>query len=316
MKRRSFVKLSAAGSLAMQFPHVFGAYASEKKGDIPKRTLGKTGEKVTILGFGGIALRNNGQEFANELVAAAFDRGITYFDIAPTYGDSQELMGPALEPYRKKTFLACKTTARDQQGSEEELHQSLEHLKTDHVDLYQFHALSKMEDLDQIFGPGGAMETFQKAREAGKIRFIGFSAHNEAVALKAMDMFDFDSILYPINCVCWYNGNFGPEVLKTAREKDMGIMAIKAIAKSRISGDEKSYPNLWYHPYEEDELIEKSLQFTLSKDITGTVHAGDSIFLKKTLQYIEGNKEFPAPDKKEIMSMIKDIKPIFTHPEA
>lgn len=316
MKRRSFVKLGAAGSLALQFPNVFGAYASEKKGDIPKRTLGKTGEKVTVLGFGGIALRNNGQEFANELIAAAFDRGIRYYDIAPSYGDSQALLGPALEPYRKKTFLACKTTERDQQGSEEELHQSLEQLKTDHIDLYQFHALSKMEDLDQIFGPGGAMETFLKARDAGKIRFIGFSAHNEAVALKAMDMFDFDSILYPINCVCWYNGNFGPEVLKTARKKDMGIMAIKAIAKNRISGDEKSYPNLWYHPYEEDELIEKSLQFTLSKDITGTVHAGDSIFMKKTLQFIEGKKEFSAPDKKEIMSMIKDIKPIFSHPEA
>jgi len=316
MKRRNFVKLSAAGSMALQFPHIFGAYTSEKMGDIPKRVLGKTGEKVTVLGFGGIALRNNGQDFANELVSAAFDRGIRYYDIAPSYGDSQELLGPALKPYRKKTFLACKTQARDKQGALVELHQSLNHLKTEHIDLYQFHALSKMEDLDQIFGPGGAMETFLKARDNGQIRFIGFSAHNEAVALKAMDMFDFDTILYPINCVCWYNGNFGPKVLETARKKDMGVMAIKAIAKNRISGDEKSYPNLWYHPYEEDELIEKSLQFTLSQDITGTVHAGDSIFMKKTLQVIEGNKDFTAPDKDEILSMIKDIKPIFSHPEA
>jgi predicted aldo/keto reductase-like oxidoreductase len=316
MKRRSFVKLGAAGSLALQFPHIFGAYTSEKLGDIPKRVLGKTGEKVTVLGFGGIALRNNGQDFANELIALAYDRGISYYDIAPSYGDSQELMGPALKPYRNKTFLACKTQARDRQGSLEELHQSLEHLKTDHVDLYQFHALSKMEQVDQIFGPDGAMETFQKARQDGKIRFIGFSAHNEAVALKAMDMFDFDSILYPINCVCWYNGDFGPRVVETARKKNMGIMAIKAIAKTRLAGDEKSYPNLWYHPYEEDELIEKSLQFTLSKDITGTVHAGDSIFMKKTLQVIEGSKEFTAPDKKDIMAMIKDIKPIFNHPET
>jgi len=316
MKRRNFVKLSAAGTMALQFPHIFGAYASEKLGDIPMRVLGKTGEKVTVLGFGGIALRNNGQDFANELVAAAFDRGIRYYDIAPSYGDSQELLGPALKPYRKKTFLACKTQARDKQGSEKELHQSLEHLKTDHIDLYQFHALSKMEDLDKIFGPDGAIETFQQARDAGKIRFIGFSAHNEAVALKTMDLFDFDSILYPINCVCWYNGDFGPRVLKKARKNNMGIMAIKAIAKNRLSGDEKSYPNLWYHPYEEDDLIEKSLQFTLSQDITGTVHAGDSIFMKKTLQVIEGKKEFKAPDKDEILSMIKDIKPIFSHPEA
>jgi predicted aldo/keto reductase-like oxidoreductase len=316
MKRRTFVKLGAAGSLALQFPHVFGAYTSEKKGEIPRRVLGKTGEKVTVLGFGGIALRNNGQDFANELIALAFDRGIRYYDIAPAYGDSQALLGPALKPYRKKSFLACKTQARDQQGSEKELNESLEQLKTDHIDLYQFHALSKMEDLDQIFGPAGAIETFTKAREAGKIRFIGFSAHNEAVALKAMDLFDFDTILYPINCVCWYNGDFGPKVLETARKKDMGVMAIKAIAKRRLSEDEKSYPNLWYVPYEGDDEIEKALQFTLSKDITGTVHAGDSIFMKKTLQFIEGRKEFSAPDEEEILTMIKDVKPIFSHPEA
>ncbi len=317
MKRRSFVKLGAASSLALQFPHVFGAYLSEKKGEIPKRVLGKTGEKVTIVGFGGIALRNNGQDFANELIAAAFDRGIRYYDIAPTYGDSQALLGPALKPYRKKSFLACKTTKRDQQGSVEELHESLEQLKTDHIDLYQFHALSKMEDVDQIFGPGGAAETFRKARDEGKIRFIGFSAHNEEVALKAMDLFDFDSILYPLNCVCWHNGDFGPKVLETARKKNMGFMAIKAIAKTRLSGDENNpYPNLWYEPFTEEEQIEKALQFTLSKDITGTVHAGDSIFMKKTLEFVEGRKEFPAPDQEEILTMIKEIKPIFSHPET
>ena len=300
----------------MQFPHVFGAYLSEKQGEIPIRVLGKTGEKVTVLGFGGIALRNNGQEFANELIALAFDRGIRYFDIAPSYGDSQELMGPALKPYRKKVFLACKTLERDQEGSEHELHESLDLLKTDHIDLYQFHSLRKMEDLDQIFGPKGAMETFQKARQAGKIRYIGFSAHNEEVALKAMDLFDFDSILYPINCVCWHNGDFGPKGFETARQKNMGIMAIKAIAKTRISGDNKPYPNLWYEPFEGEGQIEKALQFTLSKDITGTVHAGDSIFMKKTLQYIEGTGEFTPPQQDEIQAMIKDVKPIFSHPEA
>lgn len=314
MKRRSFVKLSAAGSLALQFPHIFGAYTSEKLGDIPRRALGKTGEKVTVLGFGGIALRNNGQDFANELIALAFDRGIRYFDIAPSYGDSQQLMGPALKPYRKKIFLACKTRERNGEGSEKELHESLDMLKTDHVDLYQFHALTKMEDVDQIFAPGGAMETFQKARQEGKIRFIGFSAHNEEVALKAMDLFDFDTILYPINCVCWHNGNFGPKVLETARKKDMGIMAIKAIAKTRLSGENKTYPNLWYEPFEGDTEIEKALQFTLSKDITGTVHAGDSIFMKKTLQFIEGNREFKEPDPEEILSMIRNVLPIFSHP--
>jgi aryl-alcohol dehydrogenase-like predicted oxidoreductase len=316
MKRRNFVKIGAAGSMALQFPGVFGAYISESMAEIPKRRLGRTGEKVSIVGFGGIALNNNGQEFANELIAHAFDRGIRYYDVAPTYGDSQALLGPALEPYRKKSILACKTMKRDKKGAEEELHESLKLLKTDHIDVYQFHALSKMEDVDQIFGSAGAMETFLKARDEGKIRFIGFSAHNEAVALKAMELFDFDTILYPINCVCWHNGNFGPKVFETAKSKDMGILAIKAVARNRVSNDERSYPNMWYDPFEEDKQIEKALQFTLSKDIAGTVHAGDSIFMKKTLQFVEGRKEFSAPDQDEILSMIKDVKPIFSHPVA
>ena len=316
MKRRNFVKIGAAGSMALQFPGIFGAYISENMTEIPKRTLGKTGEKVSIVGFGGIALRNNGQEFANELIAHAFNRGIRYYDIAPTYGDSQALLGPALEPYRKKSILACKTTKRDKQGAEEELHESLKQLKTDHIDVYQFHSLTTLEDVDQIFGSAGAMETFLKARDEGKIRFIGFSAHNEEVALKAMDMFDFDTILYPINCVCWHNGNFGPKVYETARSKDMGIMAIKAVARNRVSNDQKIYPNLWYEPYEEDNQIEKALQFTLSLDIAGTVHAGDSVFMKKTLEFVEEHKKIKEPDQEQIMSMIKDVKPIFSHPEA
>ena len=300
----------------MHFPNILASPELAHIKELPMRELGKTGEKVSIVGFGGIALRNNGQEFANELISAAYDRGIRYFDIAPAYGDSQELMGPALEKYRKSTFLACKTGKRDSKGAELELHESLKFLRTDFFDLYQFHALQKMEDLDKIFGPDGAIEPVLKAQKEGKVRFIGFSAHNEAVALKAMDMFEFDSILYPINCVCWHNGNFGPAVLEKARSKNMGIMAIKAIAKNRVSRDQKPYPNMWYAPYEDDKHIEECLRFTLSKDITGTVHAGDSIFMKKTLQFVHDNKKIKKADEAEIAAIIKDVAPIFKHPEV
>ena len=315
MKRRNFIKLGAAGTLAIQLPNVFASPELSGIKEIPMRTLGKTGEKVSIVGFGGIALRNNGQEFANELIASAYDKGIRYFDIAPSYGDSQALMGPAFKPYRKKSFLACKTGKRDKAGAEQELNESLSQLQTDHIDLYQFHALSKMEDLDQIFGVNGAMETFVRAREEGKIRFIGFSAHNEEVALKAMDSFDFDTILYPINCACWNNGNFGPEVYETAKKKGMGILALKAVAKTRVPQKEKPYPNMWYKPFEEEEEIDQCLRFTLSKDIAATVHAGDSVFMKKTLQFVHNNKEIALPDENKIKAMTEGVKPIFTHPE-
>ena len=313
MKRRNFIKIGAIGGMTLRFPGVFGIKPGNTMSALPKRVLGKTGEKISIVGFGGIALRNNGQAFANDTIAKAYDMGITYYDIAPAYGDSQALMGPALESYRKKIFLACKTGKRDRAGSEAELHESLKQLKTDHVDLYQFHALTKMEDLDRIFAPGGAIETVTRARKEGKIRFVGFSAHSEDVALRAMDMFDFDTILYPINCVCWLNGNFGPSVMETARKKNMGVLAIKAIAKERVGDDPKPYPNMWYKPFEEDEDIINALRFTLSRDVTATVHAGDVKFMEKTIEMVRSAVEILPPEPGRIEAMVKGVNPIFSH---
>jgi predicted aldo/keto reductase-like oxidoreductase len=199
---------------------------------IPRRALGKTGEKLSIIGFAGIVVMENSPSFASNIVAEAVDRGINYFDVAPTYGNAQERLGLALQPYRDKVFLACKEEDWSREGSAKLLDESLRLLRTDHVDLYQFHALSKMSDLEQIFGPKGAMETFEAARKSGKLRFIGFSAHSVEVALAAMDRYHFDTILFPINFVLYSQAKFGPQVLEKARQKEMGIMALKGMAKS------------------------------------------------------------------------------------
>lgn len=291
-------------------------YEQIRPEDVPTRVLGRTGEKLSIVGFGGIALRNNGQDFANELVPRAYHAGIRYFDVAPGYGDAIELLGPPLEPYRKNVFLACKTMEREKAGSEKELNESLKTLRTDHFDLYQFHAMSEMRDVETIFGRDGAMETFLQAKKDGKIKYIGFSAHNEEVALKMMENFDFDSILYPINCVCWNNGYFGPRVFETARKKRMGILALKAVAKTNLAPGNKPFPNMWYEPFMEDDEVEKALQFTLSKEITATVHAGDSLFMKKTLDFIKSHKSIQAPDGDALKAMVEGISPIFSHPAA
>ncbi|MGA3263635.1 MAG: aldo/keto reductase [Terracidiphilus sp.] len=130
---------------------------------IARRTLGKTGEQLSIIGFGGILVKEVDPGAAVNLVAEAVDRGINYFDVAPSYGNAQERLGPALAPYRNKCFLACKTEGRMKDDSRAQLEESLKLLKTDHVDLYQFHALTRMTDLDKVLGPGGAMETMEAA---------------------------------------------------------------------------------------------------------------------------------------------------------
>ena len=168
-------------------------------------------------------------------MAEAVDRGINYFDVAPSYGNAQERLGPALAPYRKNCFLACKTEGRMKDDSRKQLEESLRLLKTDHVDLYQFHALTKMTDLDKVLGPGGAIETMEAAKKEGKIRYIGFSVHSAETALAAMDRYNFDTILFPVNFVLFSQANFGPQILKRAQEKGMGILALKAHGEDGVA---------------------------------------------------------------------------------
>ncbi|MDX9976016.1 MAG: aldo/keto reductase, partial [FCB group bacterium] len=196
-----------------------------------RRPLGRAGDKLSIIGFGGIIVKDESTQNAANYVAESVDRGVNYFDVAPAYGNAEEMLGPALRPYRDQCFLACKTEKRDAVEAQKALDNSLRLLKTDHFDLYQLHAMTKMEDVEKVLAPGGAMEVFIKAREAGKVRRLGFSAHSEEAALALIRQFDFDSILFPFNFITWHhNGGFGHSVYEAAAEKKMGLLALKAMA--------------------------------------------------------------------------------------
>jgi predicted aldo/keto reductase-like oxidoreductase len=240
-----------------------------------KRTLGQTGESLSIVGFGGILVMDEEPASASRLVAQAVERGINYFDVAPTYGNAEERLGPALEPYRKSVFLACKTEKRTAEEAREALHESLARLRTDYFDLYQLHAVTTMEQVEQIMGPGGALETFVKAREEGLVRYLGFSAHSEEAATALLDRFEFDSILFPFNWVCWHQGNFGPRALEKAQEAGAGILALKSLAKRKWKeGEEKTWSKCWYAPVDTFEAVSLALRFTLSKPVTAAVSPG------------------------------------------
>src|SRR5580658_8334038 len=230
MQRREFLK-QAALTAAVASTSQLNA-AAKTSNPIPRRTLGKTGEQLSIIGFGGVVVMNETTGESSNIVAEAVDRGVNYFDVAPSYGNAQERLGPALAPYRKNSFLACKTEGRMKDDSRAQLEESLRLLRTDHVDLYQFHALTKMTDLDKVLGPGGAMETMEAAKKEGKIRYIGFSVHSAETALAAMNRYNFDTVLFPVNFVLFSQANFGPQILTRAQEKGMGILALKAMAKT------------------------------------------------------------------------------------
>ncbi len=316
MKRRQFIKTAGTAPLVTYFPSGLNDITRIfSDGKIEKRSLGKTGEKLSMIGFGGIVVMDATPEQSAQRVKEAIDYGINYFDVAPSYGDAEIKLGPALEPYRKDVFLACKTGMRTKDGAREELEQSLKRLRTDHFDLYQHHAVTKMEDVDTILGKDGAMETFLEAKEEGKIRFIGFSAHSVEAAMALMDGFDFDTILFPINFTTWYAGNFGPQVLNRAKEKGMGILALKAMAKQPWAANaEKTVPKCWYEPLTDPEEAKIGLRFTLSHPVTAALPPGDEDLFSMALGLATNFKPLNNTEVKKIKEMGLAGSPIFKYP--
>jgi predicted aldo/keto reductase-like oxidoreductase len=320
MKRRDFIRTSTLAAPAISlFPADLGTIIREFiPGKLEKRALGRTGEMLSMLGFGGIVVMDAKPSEASELVKMAIDAGVNYFDVAPSYGDAELKLGPALEPYRKNVFLACKTGKRTRDDSRVELEQSLKNLQTDHFDLYQHHAVTSLEDVKTILGPGGAMETFIEARKEGKVRFLGFSAHSVEAALALMDGFNFDTILFPFNYTTWYTGNFGPQVLAKAQEKKMGILALKAMAKGPWpeNADRSGYSKCWYEPLTSVKDITMGLRFTLSHPITAAIPPGEAELFKIALKVRDDIKPLDQAELTAIKEKASMGVPLFKYEGA
>ena len=312
MERRDFLKqsaLTAAAAASARF-----SAAATPTNLIARRPLGKTGEHLSMIGFGGIVVMSEDTGHSNNIVAEAVDRGVNYFDVAPSYGNAQERLGPALAPYRKNCFLACKTDGRLKEDSRKDLEESLRLLKTDHLDLYQFHALTKMTDLDKVLGPGGAIETMEAAKKEGKIRFIGFSVHSVETALAALDRYNFDTVLFPVNWVLFSQANFGPQILKRAQEKQMGILALKAMAKTTWPNNQaKNHPEpkCWYQPAAFPDEASLGLRWTLSHPIAAAIPPGDERYFRLAMDVAQDYKPIEPHEEQALLAGGKGLEPIF-----
>ncbi|MHC4456888.1 MAG: aldo/keto reductase [Planctomycetota bacterium] len=317
INRRDFLRASAAGAGALYLSRESLAEScSDAKVELlPKRILGKTGQKLSIIGLGGMVVAGVEQVEADAVVARSVEKGINYFDFSPEYGDSELKLGPALKPFRKDVFLACKTSKRDKEGAEKELHRSLKRLHTDHFDLYQLHNLDDLEDdAKKALSKGGAIQTFIKAREKGLVKYLGFSAHSPEAALLAMREFDFDTILYPINFCCHYKGKFSQEVLSEAKKRGMGILAIKAMAKQlwQSEEDEQKHPKCWYEPIVDPFLAEDALRWTLSQPVTAAIPPGDENLFKLALQIGPHIRPITDEGTEKLKRLAAGLEPIFT----
>lgn len=209
------------------------------RGDMPRRTLGRTREEVSIVGLGGyhIGLQKNEQE-SIRIIRTAIDNGINFMDNCWDYneGISEIRMGKALcDGYREKVFLMTKIDGQDKKTAEQQIHESLRRLQTDLIDLLQFHEILRMADPDRIFGRGGAIEAALEAKEAGKIRYIGFTGHKSPdVHLKMLEtafkhQFVFDAVQMPLNVMDAHFESFEKKVLPVLKKHNIGVIAMKPL---------------------------------------------------------------------------------------
>lgn len=316
MNRRAFIR-SAVGTTALMcaghvLNHVASSQPKERDAKMPRCVLGRTGAEVSIVGLSGLAFNRLEQDAANELVKEALDAGINFVDVAPAYGTAEEVLGVALEGHRDKVFLACKTGRRTKEEAWQELQRSLKRLRTNHFDLYQLHAFTKMEELEIALGKGGAIETLIEAREKGLVKFLGFSAHSLKVALEAMRRFDFDTVMFPINFVTWYRENFGPQVIELAQKKNMGCIAIKPMVRSALApGMKRPYPRLWYVPTDNYEEASMALRWAISQGVTLAMPPADERLVRLAIKIAQSYKPITEEESNNLRAIAESSIPLF-----
>jgi predicted aldo/keto reductase-like oxidoreductase len=271
--------------------------------------------KVSVVGFPGLALAKRNQEECTAALHSAFDRGVNLFDVAPAYGngDAEIKMGTGLQGLdRSKYYLTCKTKKRDKAGAQTELDRSLQRLKTDHFDVYQLHHLVRPAEVADACGAEGALEVALKAKEQGKIRFIGFSAHTTKGAVAALKAFKFDTVMFPINFVEYYLRDFGKEVLALAGEQGAGVLAIKPISWGRWPKEGQRTRDWWYQSVEEPRQIELAMRFVLSqKGVATAVPTSFFDLLDKTIEAAKALKPLDAAAEAELKQMAANRESLF-----
>ena len=278
-----------------------------------KRRLGKTGHMSSILTFGSAALWKVSQAEADAAIELATEHGVNHFDVAPTYGQAEVRLGPWMEKHRNEVFLACKTGQRSKARAWESIKWSLETLRVDSFDLYQFHGVNDLETLNVVVGPGGALEAVLEARDQGLVRYIGITGHRSFTLVEALNRFDFDTVMFPLNRVLATHRNdwndFFP-LLEAGGRKDVGTLAIKAVAKRPWEAGLRLYQT-WYEPFDEQEEVDRSVWYALSQGITTVAMPSDLRLWPMVLDAAERLRPLDAGEQANAMAEVERYKPVF-----
>ena len=266
------------------------------------RKLGKTGFDISAVSYGGIVSMEDGQTASDRYVSWAIEQGVNYFDVAPSYGDAEEKLGNSLKPYRNDVHLACKTAQRLRADAEKELYQSHKLLHTDYFDVYQLHGLANMEEVEAAFGPGGVMEMVSTLKQRGIARHVGITAHNEEAALRCLELYDFDTVLFPFNWFMNMEHGMGSRLIKAAKERDMGVLCMKAfIERAWINQDERNssqFPKSWCKPINVEDVPfgVAAMKYALSLGVDTLIPPGNYASFSFAVEHIEECLRNPLND--------------------
>lgn len=271
---------------------------------IEKRPFGRTGHRSSAVIFGGAALsRVTDQGVADRALDLLLEYDVNHIDTAARYGDSELRIGKWMERHRARFFLATKTGDRDKKGARDSIHRSLERLRTDHVDLIQLHALIHPDEWEQALGPGGALEACLEARAQGLVKHIGVTGHGWTVAAmhrRALERYDFDSILLPWSPFAQNHATYGPDFERTvalAQQRNVAVQTIKAIARGPwAAGAVRGDRTTWYQPLETLDDIRPAVHWVLSRPGLFLLSAGDLGLLPLVLQAASEPIALPGPD--------------------
>ena len=295
--RREFLELAVIATTAAGAGGT--AWAAETKGGIPYRTLGRTGEKVSIIGLGGYHIGSQSDESESiQIIRAALDNAINFLDNCWDYnnGASEVRMGKALKNgYRQKAFLMTKIDGRDSKTATKQIDESLQRLQTDHVDLMQFHEVIRDTDPGRIFAAGGGMEAMLAAQKAGKVRYIGFTGHKSPdIHLKMLDtafahQFTFDTVQMPLNVMDAHYNSFEQKVLPVLVKHNIGVLGMKSMGDRIILESKAATPI---------ECLHYAMNLPTSVVITGC----DS--MKILNQALEAARTFKPMNKEEVAKLL------------
>jgi aryl-alcohol dehydrogenase-like predicted oxidoreductase len=247
------------------------------------RPLGDTGHDSSIVTLGAFALQYLTQEGADRLVELALRRGVNHVDVAPTYGDAELKLGPKLREHRDSLFVGCKTRERGDEAAWAELERSRNRLGVETIDLYQFHAVTRPEEVDAVTADDGALAAVREAQASGVVEHVGLTSHGHPdVILDAMDRIDLDTVMFPLNPVLRASDAerhaYG-RVLERARDEGVGTIGIKAFARGPWPEEEpRSHARpygTWYEPVDTQSEMDDRLDFALSEGLTTVTNPGD-----------------------------------------